>query len=689
MAQCGAGYVEPSFQLTKTDETCTLNDGSISVTNLTGGAAPFTFTIVTPSPYNIGLSNSTGTFTNLPAGNYYIQLTDACGTIRVRQVTIIPYNFSFQFQADFVNCKTYHVSITPNNASYQYGVILSGVTTWQSSNDFDFTITNESTVGFLVKDACGNIQQQNWDVPPQNVAWIEAIDNYFWCDGWDATVAAHGFTNPTYCMYYAPTNTLVACNNTGFFPHLPYGGYYAIVSDDCYRDSFYKHTDTAAGGVQLDVFNTQCNDFTIRVDGFGDTVCLYSMAEDSSLTLYACNTITQDSANYFTHLPYGTYCAYIFDPCTNQTIKICKGVYYRDTLSLNVVSSPVCSFDTTALSVYFTNNWTDWRTNNPPFTYQVFDENDNLLQQGTTPYNVAEFRSPSVAGQYKIVGIDNCGASDTMLVTPRPLQLNKSLTVIKRCPGATWTDGSGDVNISATSNLGTVSPVIIKKNGDDISINPSYSSVSTSYFLDLEPANYIVSYRTSNCTILVTDSFTVEPYALPVIGTNITNQCATNNFLLTLNVIGISPFIYEIIGSTPSTPSIITSQNSPDFLITATYSVVETRVIDVCGNSALKDILVEPCNILRIDSSRLHTHRNAQESDIKIYPNPSSSSFHILFDKNKKQDYEIEIINTIGQKVYSDKLFGIDRKDYEVHKLLAKGQYFIRINNQIFTHLIQ
>ena len=87
-------YADPRFSLTKTDETCmNAGNGTISVTGLTGGSGPFIYTIIAPSPSGVGTSNTSGSFSNLSGGDYSVQMTDSCGGIQTRHITILAYNW--------------------------------------------------------------------------------------------------------------------------------------------------------------------------------------------------------------------------------------------------------------------------------------------------------------------------------------------------------------------------------------------------------------------------------------------------------------------------------------------------------------------------------------------------------------------------------------------------------------------
>ncbi len=107
-------YADPRFGLTETDVTCMNgNDGTISVAAFTGGRSPFLFTIVSPSAFGIGTTNSTGTFTGLIPGSYSVQMTDSCGGIQTRNISIQNYNWSISAAVvSNISCTNYGAQIS-------------------------------------------------------------------------------------------------------------------------------------------------------------------------------------------------------------------------------------------------------------------------------------------------------------------------------------------------------------------------------------------------------------------------------------------------------------------------------------------------------------------------------------------------------------------------------------------------
>jgi hypothetical protein len=106
----------------------------------------------------------------------------------------------------------------------------------------------------------------------------------------------------------------------------------------------------------------------------------------------------------------------------------------------------------------------------------------------------------------------------------------------------------------------------------------------------------------------------VPPYAYPSQGESALYQCDNNGFSLGADVQGgVSPYSFQIIGSTPSSPSIISSlQSSPIFNINngTIYSLVRLRTIDACGNATLSDVSVLPLQNIAINASETCFYHN-------------------------------------------------------------------------------
>ena len=166
-------YNDPRFSMNGFDVTCENgNNGHIALNTQNFGRAPYGYAIVAPSPMGIGTTNTTGTFNSLVAGFYTIRLTDSCGGIQTRIVTINNYTWkidSFSFRK--ISCDMVVGSITASDSKgnistfgglpgFTYGVVrAAGDTIWSSNAAFSFNLSGQNTFEVIVKDSCGKIKK--------------------------------------------------------------------------------------------------------------------------------------------------------------------------------------------------------------------------------------------------------------------------------------------------------------------------------------------------------------------------------------------------------------------------------------------------------------------------------------------------------------------------------------------------
>ncbi|MFT3937025.1 MAG: hypothetical protein QM726_25590 [Chitinophagaceae bacterium] len=333
----GGNYQDPRFNLAVTDVSCVnASNGSVTVTNLQYGKGPFTFTIVAPSASHIGISNSTGAFTGLSAGDYYVQLSDSCGGLQTRVIAVANYSWTPSLAAIAKpSCDSTDVTIAAsdnkgnNNASgsvfssFVYGVTLTpGDTTWSANRSFRFYKGTYRSATLVVKDGCGNIQTLSvTDTAIPNVNANVSISNYQ-CNDFTASITGQqNLTNPQYCLYNS-SNTLIGCNTNGVFNNVTYGSYCITIRDNCYDTTFSRcftvNQPVPSVGSTVAISNLQCSGFTATINGqqnlYTPQYCLY----DSTGTLVNCNT-----SGSFTNIPYGPYCIKVTDACTGNVITRC------------------------------------------------------------------------------------------------------------------------------------------------------------------------------------------------------------------------------------------------------------------------------------------------------------------------------------------------------------------------------
>jgi hypothetical protein len=129
-----------------------------------------------------------------------------------------------------------------------------------------------------------------------------------------------------------------------------------------------------------------------------------------------------------------------------------------------------------------------------------------------------------------------------------------------------------------------------------------------------------------SCNTKVYDTFTLQPYIYPNQERSAIYQCDNNSFSLGASVKGgVGPFTYQIIGSSPETPSINAVQyNNPVFTINngTTYSLIRLRTIDACGNATLNDVSVLPIQNIVIRATSTCMYNNVVLS-VDSIPNAS------------------------------------------------------------------
>ena len=256
-----------------------------------------------------------------------------------------------------------------------------------------------------------------------------------------------------------------------------------------------------------------------------------------------------------------------------------------------------CSYNYAKFTISITSN-------SFPFIVNVFDPANNLFF--TKIYNNNNITIDSIPGtltgqKYKIVVEDNCGTKDSISIATVASYLNHVSSAILKCPSGKYPNGSGDIKTTASTNMGSLLVKIIKKDNSTLSptLSPNTIISGVYTFQDLGPGKYILSYKANDaCNIFYYDTVVLSPYQYPNLNRSSAYKCISNGFSIEAVVSdGVGPFKYEIIGSSPTAPSIVAGpQVSPFFSINngVNYSLVRLRAIDACGNATLADASILP-----------------------------------------------------------------------------------------------
>jgi hypothetical protein len=541
----------------------------------------------------ISSCNNTGVFTNIPYGNWCIKIYDGCiDTIITRCFMVSkPVATLTSINITGANCNTFNVSTSGSNLINPYYCLYDSqgnVVTCDSSGVF----TGIGHGSYCIKAvSCGDTTNSicfSSSKPVPAVAPNVQITNQN-CTGFTASITGQtNLTSPQYCLY-DNNNNQITCNTTGTFSNIPYGSYCIKITDGCYDTTinrcFTQLQAIPSVNATMQASNLTCSTLTITVTGTNlsnPQYCLYN----SSNAQVMCNY-----TGVFDGIPYGQYCVTVHDGCIDTTFRICQT--FTPVRGITLTTSKNCTIGMANISAQFSNN-------NSPYSVSVYNPDGSLYYLTSSSSNPINMIVPGLTAgaQYKIVGTDNCGNKDSSSIVPDASIVTKSTTVRSKCPSATWLNGAGDLMASSTSNLYSLIPAIIKKNG--VAFNQSYSSYSSNVytFSDLEPAQYIMEYTMQTCNSKIYDTVTIAPYAYPIQGQSAIYQCDNNGLSLGADVQGgVSPYSYQIIGSVPEIPSIATQpQLSPVFNINTgtVYSLVRLRSVDACGNATLSDVSVLP-----------------------------------------------------------------------------------------------
>ncbi|MBI1781514.1 MAG: T9SS type A sorting domain-containing protein [Sphingobacteriales bacterium] len=560
---------------------------------------------------NLITCNSTGIFDNLNFGSYCINITDGCYD------TTIVRCFSFNHPVPVIgntntsnfSCAGFTLSVDSSsnvfNPQYCLYDSTGALITCNNTGVFD-TLTYGSYCIHLT-DSCSDttvIKCITVSRPTPGISGIKT--SAMGCAGFSATVQGQqNFFNPLYCLYDS-SGAIIICNTTGVFDTLSYGAYCIHITDSCFDStivqcfSLYKPVTSLSGSVKIS--NKNCSTFTASLQGQGQNLtspqyCLYS-----DTTLITCNY-----TGVFDSLAYGSYCIHVKDSCYDTTIIKCFSVN-PSPASISVNANPSCVLGKTDLSVLFNGGTTS------PYYVYVYNPSGVLVASDTSNSTNIHLRYliPLDSGlKYEVIGVNGCGSKDTVFVKPDISYFTRTISTQAKCPGALFPNGSTDATLIISTNFNGPVPKIIKKNGSTANIvytTHTHTSAADTYnFLQLEPATYIFSTVDDNCGLIRYDTVNVSPYTYPALQKSAAYQCDNNAFSVGTSVTGgVSPMMYEIIQSTPATPSIVSPpQSSPIFTINNgnIYSLVRLRVTDACGNASLNDASVLPLAVMTIDVS--------------------------------------------------------------------------------------
>lgn len=540
--------------------------------------------------------NTTGVFDNLMYGSYCIATHNGCiDTTITRCFTVsrpMP-RIPDQIIPSYINCINFGLNVQGDSLTsptFCLNDTLGNTISCNATGIFDSIPLGNYCV--TIYDACLDTTfHRCFSVGAPQVAndMAVSISNKA-CNTFTATLLTSNLAGGAFCLYDSMDN-LINCDSSGKFINLLYGSYCLKATLTCPDTTLIKCFTAIPRIPSMDskvsINNRTCSTFSAKVTGQTNlTNPVYYLTGDSG------DTLASNTSGTFPGLAYGNYCILVEDGCYDTTIQRCFSAT-PPVFSSSVSVARSCNYGFSRLAISMSTY---------PAQVYIYDSSYFLIQSATANGSLVIDGIASVPGNtINVVSVDDCGATDTVKVTWKGGYINHRADVNQKCPGATWIYGSGDINAIVTTNTGALTVRIIKKDGNNYSpyLNPNYAKDSTYTFRDLGPGTYILSYNSNDgCNVYVYDTVVIAPYAYPNLERSSAYQCDKNGFSVGAVVSnGVGPFTYEIIGSSPASPSIVSGpQTNPVFNIDngANYSLIRLRVLDDCGNATLGDASILP-----------------------------------------------------------------------------------------------
>lgn len=638
--------------VTVNGNTCTTFNATITgQTNLTNPQYCLVDNLGNPVP---GFPcNTTGVFSNLPYGSYCINITDACADTAIQRCINVTRPVPTIGSTVVSNraCTGFTATVAGQANFYSGGVycLLDNLGNPVPGVPCNTTgvFTNLPYGSYCVQatDNCSGTVLTNCFTATAPVPSVgPALITNQTCAGFRVTLTGQlNLTNPTFCLFNNLNKQVDACNSTGIFNVTGYGSYYIRTTDGCagavFTTNFTATKPVPSVGATVNFSNQNCTTFTADIVGETNLTNPHYYLKNNAGAVIADNF-----TGTFNNVAYGSYCIDIVNSCLDTTIQRCFTVA-GDPTTATVSSAPSCTMSTADLTVRITSGY-------GPFVIDIYDDLNNLVRTtNTTSNSVVVTALPTIViGQtFRVVVTGACGAPATYFITSQRSVFTRTPTVIPKCPSGSWANGSSDLQIIATTNLTSVNMSITEKNFAAASINYSNQTGNTFLFTNLDPATYVVTYTFTGCTQIVKDTIVVNPYQYPNLSRSAAYQCDNNSFSIGASVNGgVSPFTYEVIGSTPSFPSIISGpQASPLFSINngTEYSLVRLRATDACGNATLNDV-----SILPLANTMVRATSNCYYNDVTLTTDTVPNAAYSWYKKTSATD-SILVGSSVGYNI--------------------------------------
>ncbi|MFT3909057.1 MAG: gliding motility-associated C-terminal domain-containing protein [Ferruginibacter sp.] len=584
-------YLQPDFNPTKKDPYCPGgSDGQLVGNVITGtGTGPYTWQLIAPSPVTTA-PQSSDTFDNLPAGNYTMRLTDACGGFRTIVVTLTdpaPSNirFSTSPRITMIGCDTAFVVM------YMYADV----------ERYPLTVQYGTNAGIInVPDAPIYDTANNY---PGYFTLTQVLPNFSYGEPMSVMITDPCGVTVMLPLYYAQ----------------PFYFCYGFLSD------FSNCTDHTMAYFDLNL--PSCT-WQYEMMTHINPPLIYDVTAASTGSIVAADTLYGSPDGYGYSLVSGlllpslptneSYTINIHDKCGRtftETFFIADPVFLDPVVSGKSIYKDACT-DSAAFCFFQVDNFRSepkliflsgppyMGSTKPGYQYSAtYSYPDTIPIGGIGPLTYRFDISDLSVGTYQVKIFDTCGFAlyDSIVVEPTSVtDFGHHFWYKKGCLGRNElhyivNSGVGSMKIRNIS-AGTE---IIRDYYNGNSSGPILDSLlnvpSGTYVLTFEygrnfGATTPVEHTPTTCQSL-TDTVIIEGYQTPAVFANNYIQCQSG---IHVEIIpdsskGVPPYQYEIISGPQTFP--VQTSNVFDLITAGTYTV---RIYDICGNASTSQITVDP-----------------------------------------------------------------------------------------------
>ncbi|AMM50354.1 hypothetical protein TH61_03010 [Rufibacter sp. DG15C] len=503
-----------NLAVSNVSSTCGSSNGSILVNGVTGGTAPYQYSL------NGGTFQSNTTFQQLAAGTHSITVKDANGCIFSKSITLVNIAGPSSFTASTLpsNCGSSNGSLTVTattggTAPYTYSI--DGIN-YQASSTFSALLAGTYTV--IVKDANGCTFQKA--VTLSNIAGPTAIAVSSLpasCLNNDGSIFVGNVTGGTAPFTYSINGTTFQTGTT--FLGLAAGTYtvYSKDANGCVTSS----PVTIQENVPTRFVSTTTASTCGRSDG---QLTIGQVTGGTAPYQYSQDGVTYQTSTTFNNLAAGTYTIFVKDS---------KGCIYSQAVSISNISGPTFTTSSDASTCGAANGRivvSGVSGGVAPYTYS---KDGSTFQTATTFSNL-------LAGTYAITTKDanGCVSTETVVVTDIAGPSEAVLTATSS------TCGNSNGRLVVGTITGGTAPFTYSSNGTSFQASATFSGLKAgAYTVTVKDANGCIYTKTVELENIA------GPTQLQLAATSST--CGANNGVIAINGVlaGTAPYVFSLNGS--------------------------------------------------------------------------------------------------------------------------------------------